>query len=80
MIGVGSKILTIAAVVLGVGLILYLTIQSAQEAERDKITIEILEETQEKREAIDEAIKKSKPVNRNDATDSLQYLRDRKGN
>lgn len=77
MINVGSKIFNIVAIVSVVGLILYGMIQYIQQAEQDKITIDIIEETQEKEKVIKDAVKKSKPVNRNDATDSLQYLRDR---
>lgn len=55
-------------------LTLYATIQYIQSAERDKITVEIQEETNEKREKIREAVR---PNPRSTVADELRYLRDR---
>lgn len=72
-----SKALIIVAGVFGVILTLYFTIQYIQKAERDKITIELQKEVKTVREEIRNELKSVKPVDRNDATDSLQWLEDR---
>jgi type VI protein secretion system component VasK len=76
---VGWKIWAIVASVLVVGWTLYSTIQFIQQVEKDKITIEILEGTQEKRDRIRETIESNKPSDRGDATNSLQWLKSRQG-
>lgn len=76
---VGWKTWAIVASVLVVGWTLYSTIQYIQQAEKDKTTIEILEETQEKRESIRETIESNKPSDRGDSTNSLQWLKSRQG-
>lgn len=48
-----------------------------QSSERAKIELEQEQKVQETREAIRDAIEDSRPVDDNDATDSLQYLRGR---
>lgn len=80
LVGVGRKRMAIAVAVLVVGWTLYSTIQYIQQAEKDKSTIEILEETQEKRDRIRETIESNKPSDRGDSTDSLQWLKSRQGN
>ena len=80
MINVGWKPILIVVGVLVVGLISYFTIQYIQESTQDKTTIEILEETNQRREGIRNEIRNSKPADRNDATDSLQYFKSRQGN
>ena len=79
LLGVGWKKWAIAASVLVAGWTLYSTIQYIQQVEKDKTTIEILEETQEKRDRIRETIENSRPSDRGDSTDSLQYLKSRQG-
>lgn len=66
----------IVVVALAVILTLFATIQYIRQAERDKITVEIQEETDEKREAIREAVR---PNPRSTVADELRYLRDRQG-
>lgn len=72
-----SKALIIVAGVFGVILTLYFTIQYIQKAERDKITIELQKEVKTVREEIRNELKSVKPVDRNDATDSLLYFDNR---
>ena len=72
----GKNTTTIAVIVLGVGLISYFVTQYIQGAERDKIELRIKDETNEVRQKIKEAVS-TPPTNRDNATDSLQYLRDR---
>lgn len=79
LLGVGWKTWAIAASVLVAGWTLYSTIQYIQQVEKDKTTIEILEETQEKGDRIRETIENSRPSDRGDSTDSLQYLKSRQG-
>lgn len=79
LLGVGWKKWAIAAFVLVAGWTLYSTIQYIQQVEKDKTTIEILEETQEKRDRIREIIESNEPSDRGDSTDSLQYLKSRQG-
>lgn len=77
---VGLKLAAIAVLVLGVGWISYTMIQSGRTYERQKITIELQEKTNERKEIIRETIIDNRPVDNSDATDSLQFLRDRQGN
>lgn len=67
--------ITVAVIALGVILTSIITIQSIRSAERDKITIELQEETNERRDAIREAVRPS--PRGPDASDELRYLRDR---
>lgn len=73
----GIKWAAIAVLVLAVGLSTYYVIQWYQQAVEDKITIEIQEQTNEKRKTIKDAIRVAPSADPNDASDSLQYLRDR---
>lgn len=66
----------IAVVALVVISTLFATIQYIRQAERDKITVEIQEETDAKEEAIREAVR---PNPRSTVADELRYLRDRQG-
>lgn len=68
-------ITTIALAVVGFGVFFF--ISNVQESEQDKITIELQDETNDKRKEIRETLRESRPVNRDDASDSLQYFRDR---
>lgn len=76
---VGLKTWAIVVPVLVVVWTLYSTIQYIQRVEKDKTTIKILEETQEKRGRIRETIESNKPSDRGDSTDSLQWLKSRQG-
>lgn len=76
---VGWKTWAIVASVLVVGWTSYSTIQYIQQVEKDKTTIEILEETQEKRGRIRETIESNEPSDRGDSTNSLQWLKSRQG-
>jgi len=69
----GSKVTLVAVTALVAGLISFFTIRYIQQAERDKVTIELQEQQMERRQRVDEGIR-SAPVN---VDDSLQYLRDR---
>jgi hypothetical protein len=73
----GSKVILIVVTALVAGLISYFTIQYIQSAERDKIQLEMQELQNIKRKVIRDAIKATPNANPNDATDSLQYFRDR---
>lgn len=75
----GNKLIVIAACVLVVGLISAYAIQFIRSAEKDKITIELQDHTNEKRKVIRDAIKTPRGSTGNDASDSLQYLRERQG-
>jgi len=71
----GSKVTLVVVTALVVGLISFFTIRYIQSAEEDRIIKEIQQEQIEKRKRIDEGVR-SAPDN---ASDSLQYLRDRQG-
>jgi len=73
----GSKVVLIVVTALVAGLISYFTIQYIQQAEKDKLLIEIQEKQNTKRKVIREAIKKPPAADPADATDSLQYLNNR---
>ena len=76
----GSKVVLVVVTALVAGLISYFTIQYIQQAEKDKLLIEIQEEQNTKRKVIREAIKKPPTADPADATDSLQYLNNRHKN
>lgn len=76
---VGLKWVAIAVGALAVGLISWQTIRWFQQAERDKITIEIQEQTNEKRRRINDAVKIKPNTDPTDATNSLRYLLERQG-
>lgn len=76
-LGAGLKWAAIAAIVLAVGWTSFSVIQSVRERERDKITIELQEETNKLRKEIRDAVNSGSPDG--DDADSLQYLRDRQG-
>jgi NADH:ubiquinone oxidoreductase subunit 5 (subunit L)/multisubunit Na+/H+ antiporter MnhA subunit len=73
----GSKVVLIVVTALVAGLISYFTIQYIQSAERGKLQLELQELQNTKRKVIRDAIKDTPNANPNDATDSLQYFRDR---
>lgn len=73
----GNKWIGIAALVLVVGLISFFVIQYIQSAERETIQLETIKETNKKRERIRDAID-NRPTS-DDASDELQFLRDRQG-
>ena len=73
----GSKVVLIAVTALVAGLISYFTIQYIQQAEKDKLLLEIQDKQNTKRKVIREAIKKAPAADPTDATDSLQYLNNR---
>lgn len=73
----GSKVVLIVVTALVAGLISYFTIQYIQQAEKDKLLIEIQEKQNTKRKVIRDAIKKAPAADPADATDSLQYLNNR---
>lgn len=77
LFGVPWKVLAIVAGVFGVGLILYSTIGYIQEAEEDKIILELKEQSDSVRKEIRDELKANEPTDRNDATDSLRYFEDR---
>lgn len=62
---------------LTVGYAYYTVDSNAREAERNEITIELNDRVIEKRTRIDEAIRIAPRIDSDDATDSLQYLRNR---
>lgn len=74
---VGLKWVGIAAVVLAVGLISVYVIRSTVSNTEDRIEKETIELQIEKRERIDDAVRNSPPARSGDASDSLQFLRDR---
>lgn len=80
LFGVPLKPLLVVVGVSGVILTLYLTIQYIQQAERDKMLLEIQQETTTIREVIRNEILENKPVDRNDPTSGLQYFENRNSN
>lgn len=78
LLGVGSKVIPHAIIALVVGLILFYVIQSTETTTEQRIEKQILETQIEKRKKIDDAVRKAPPNNSGDASDSLQYLRNRK--
>lgn len=76
-LGVGLKWAGIAAVVLAVILTFVYVIRYIQQVERDKIQIELQEETEERRKVIRDEVQRATPSDPSDASDSLRFLRDR---
>ena len=72
----GSKWVVVVAIASVAILILLSAILYIQSAEEDKILIDIQDKQDTKREVIRDAIKDS-PIDRNDASDSLQFLNNR---
>lgn len=70
-LGVGMKWAAIAAVVLVAGLTLFLVTQFIQEAERDKVTVEIQDKQIERRVTIDRGVEEQRSKT---AEESLNYL------
>ena len=77
LLNIPWKVLIIVGGIIGVVLVSYFTLQYVQTAERGKVLLEIQEGTNIKRKAIRDVLKNNTPADRNDATDSLQYLSDR---
>ena len=73
----GSKVVLIVVTALVACLISYFTIQYIQSAEKDKLQLELQELQNTKRKVIQDAIKNTPNYSPDDATDSLQYFRDR---
>lgn len=72
--GAGLKWVSLAVVALVVGWIFYTTIQSTQEAERDKVTIEILSNQNEVRQQVNEAVEDQRSQT---VEEAINYLENR---
>lgn len=71
------KIILIAAIALAVGLISLYMIRSIQQATEDKITIELQENTNTKREVIRDAVRRNSASSDTDDAWGLRYLQSR---
>ena len=71
------KIVLPIVLIVGAGVFGYFLVSYIQDSEENKLELKLQEDVNKTRKDIKDALESNAPVDRNDATDSLQWLSDR---